>query len=111
MARKALRQHEAKISDSVKDNPKVFWKYVKIQNQNICVGFVYGGLQREITKADQEKASTLADFFTSVFTIESDRELPDLDIKGWPRLDILYIDGEMVRRKLESLKIDEWLSH
>ena len=63
--------------------------------------------KEKITKMDQEKVSTLADFFTSVFTIESDSELPDLDIKDVPKLDTLNIDGEMVRRKLELLKIDK----
>ena len=61
--------------------------------------------KEKITNTDQEKANTLADFFTSVFTIESDRELPDLDIKDVTKLDTLNIDGKMVRKKLESLKI------
>ena len=63
--------------------------------------------KENITKSDQEKASTLADFFTSIFKIESDREIPDLDKKNVPKLDTLKIDVEMVIKRLETLKIDK----
>ena len=44
--------------------------------------------EEKITKTDQENANTLADLFTSVFTIEPDSELPDLDTKDVPKLNI-----------------------
>ena len=66
MSRKALKQHEAKIADSVKDNPKVFWKYVKSKTKTkTSVSDLYMDDSKEkITKTVQEKANTLADFFT-----------------------------------------------
>ena len=63
--------------------------------------------REKITKTVQKKASIFADLFTSVFTIEPDSKLPDLDIKDVPKLDTLNIDSEMVHKNLESLKIDK----
>ena len=63
--------------------------------------------EEKITKTDQENASTLADLFTFVFTIEPDSELPDLDTTDVPKLNIFNIDNEMVHKNLESLKIDK----
>ena len=63
--------------------------------------------REKITKTVQKKASIFTDLFTSVFAIEPDSKLPDLDIKDVPKLDTLNIDSEMVHKNLESLKIDK----
>lgn len=53
-----------------------------------------------MTESNEEKANVLAEFFPSVFTRESDSNLPDIEIKDIPPLDI-------VEKKLKDLKIDK----
>ena len=64
--------------------------------------------KKAVTSSDSEKANVLADFFSSVFTEEDDLVMPELDINpDIPKLDILNISGEMIKKKLDNLKIDK----
>ena len=50
---------------------------------------------------------TLAVFVTSIFTVEPDGNLPELDIKDVSKLDSLTIYYELLGKKLEALKINK----
>ena len=62
--------------------------------------------KKAVTSSDSEKANVLADFFSSVFTEEDDLVMPELDINPYiPKLDILNISTETIKKKLDNLKI------
>jgi hypothetical protein len=64
--------------------------------------------KKTLTSSDSEKANVLADFFSSVFTEEDDLEMPELDINpDIPKLDILNISAETIKKKLDNLTIDK----
>ncbi|KAL8608517.1 hypothetical protein ACOMHN_002750 [Nucella lapillus] len=75
--RKAKRNLEATVAAEAKNNPKVFWSYVKSKTTTRSG---IGDLKKENgskTTSDQEKAELLNNFFHSVFTHEDDGPLPD----------------------------------
>jgi hypothetical protein len=49
----------------------------------------------------------LADFFTSVFTIEGDGTMPDIEKVDVPPLETMIIMKEKVKKKLDNLKISK----
>jgi hypothetical protein len=54
--------------------------------------------------------NSVADFFSSGFTEEDDLVMPELDINHYiPKLDILNISTETIKKKLDNLKIDKSL--
>jgi hypothetical protein len=64
--------------------------------------------KKAVTSSDSEKANVLADFFSSVFTEEGDLVMPVLDINPYtPKLDILNISTETIKKILDNLKIDK----
>ena len=64
--------------------------------------------KKTLTSSDSEKANVLADFFSSVFTEEDDLEMPELDINpDIPKLDILNISAETIKKKIDNLTIDK----
>lgn len=77
LIRKAQKEHELKIINESKRNPKAFWKYVKSKTklkQDICELHFNG----ETATTDEQKAEALNSFFASVFTEEKLDTVPDL---------------------------------
>jgi hypothetical protein len=78
LIKKLRKSHEKTVAKEGKKNPKKFWKYMKEQlHMNTGVN----SLKRpdgSLASNDKEKAETLNDFFTSVFTKERTDNLPDL---------------------------------
>ena len=107
MTRDVQQQHKVKMADSVKDSLKVYLKYLKSKSKAWVLDLYMDNSRENITKTDQEKANALVDFFTSVFTVEQNSEIRDLDIKVVLKLDTLNIDIELVCKKLESQRIDK----
>lgn len=63
-----------------------------------------------MTKSDDEKANVLADFFSSVVTIDTcnDTVHPEINpVKDVPELDEIIITTDTVKKKLENLKINK----
>jgi hypothetical protein len=56
----------------------------------------------EFTNSDKEKANVLAGFFTSVFTIEGDGEMPDIEKVDVPLLETMIIIKDKVKKKLDK---------
>ena len=112
MTRKLQRDLEKEISRTAKENPKKFWGYVKskMKTKTGIADLIKkkDGNHEELTKTDQEKAEVLADFFSSVFTLEPDTEIPKLEEKNYhdPLMNML-ITQEEVQKKLLKLKTDK----
>ena len=79
-ARKRTRHitklYEKSIAENARSNPKAVWQYIK-SKANVKQGIPHlltdpNNESSPLTTNDQEKAETLADFFTSVFTQEPD---------------------------------------
>ena len=60
-----------------------------------------------MTESDKEKADVLADFFTSVFTKDPGNEMPDIEPKQVPELNDIIITPELVKKKLDNLKVNK----
>jgi hypothetical protein len=98
------------IAENVKHNPKIFWSNVQSKTKTrISIPDLYiDSDKKTLTSSDSEKANVLADFFSSVFTEEDDLVMPELDINpDIPKLDILNISAETIKKKLDNLKIDK----
>jgi hypothetical protein len=57
------------------------------------------------TNSDKEKTNVLADFFTSVFTIEGDGEMPDIEKDDVPPLETMIIIKDKVKKVLFVFQI------
>jgi hypothetical protein len=78
--RKAKANMEKEIAPNAKSNPKIFWKYANSKRKtNIGISelkFKSEEGEERKTTTDKEKAEVLASFFSSVFTIEAEGDLP-----------------------------------
>ena len=63
--------------------------------------------KKDVTESDKEKADVLADFFTSVFTKDKDSKMPDIVPKVIPELNNIVINPSIVKKILDSLKINK----
>ena len=103
--RNAKAEFEHKLAQKVKSNPKAFYNYA---NSKLKTRSNIADLEKSdgtTTKNDSEKAETLNDFFSSVFTDEdtsSIPEPPEHDIRI--NLEELHITIEGVFKKLSDLK-------
>jgi hypothetical protein len=98
------------IAENVKHNPKIFWSNVqsKTKTRTSIPDLYIDSDKKTLTSSDSEKANVLADFFSSVFTEEDDLVMPELDINpDIPKLDILNISAETIKKKLYNLKLDK----
>jgi hypothetical protein len=55
-----------------------------------------------ITSSDEEKAEVLADFFSSVFTVEVDSDLPAVESRTNHKLESIEIRPDKVEKKLKD---------
>jgi hypothetical protein len=71
---------EKEIAKNAKSNPKIFWKYANSKrktNTGISeLKFKSEEGEKRKTTTEKEKAEVLASFFSSVFTIEREGDLP-----------------------------------
>ena len=86
------RKQERKIAKCVRDNPKLFWKYV--QSQTKCASGVpelYKDADKKLkTKGDEEKVEVLSDCYNKVFTDEPEGDVPVVETKTRDRCTIGY---------------------
>ena len=113
LTRKAKKEKEGEIAADAKSNPKKFWKYV---NNNLKTKPGIPNLEKttstkdkkEVTKNDKEKADTLLNYFSSVFTIEPDGHIPDIEMKKTnTKLEEINITEEAVKKKLKNLNANK----
>ena len=99
---------ERNISKEIKNNNKVFWRYVNANRSTKAT--IPDLLKKDGTKAttDEEKAEVLNEQFSSVFTKEDTDNLPEhdvLDIQS--TLTDLNISEEDLKKKLSKLRTDK----
>ena len=84
-ATKAIRfskvKHQRGVAESAKKSPKSFWTYVKDQTKSKSnIGDLIDSDGHTCTES-ADKANVLNNFFATVFTRESDGEIPNFDSK------------------------------
>ena len=110
---KAKKIVEKKISKNSKKNPKGFWAYTqsKLKSRSSMPDLIKPGTEKNPTyaKTDQDKAEILVDYFSSVFTTESDlNNMPPFDEREYDKpLDNINITESLVFDKLKKLKINK----
>lgn len=103
LTNKEQRKYEQKIINDSKNNPKAFWKFVNSKSktkEGICE-LEWDG---KIATSDKEKANALNSFFASVFTIEDENSIPDMegDIKV-TKESLINITRERVLKELQII--------
>ena len=102
--RKAKQEYEKKIADLSKENPKAFYKYAE---SKMKVKVAVGDLKKPdgtTAQTDTEKATTLNEFFSSVFTNEDTSSFPEFEDKPLlSELTSINITPEEIKSKLSKL--------
>ena len=90
------------IGDSLTENPKKFWSYVK-HNRSENLGIPPLRTDQEVFVTDKDKAETLNTYFFSVFTNEQ-LPLPEISTSPYSSISALQISPEGVAKQLSQLK-------
>ena len=110
---KAKRIVEKKISKNAKTNPKGFWSYTqsKLKTRSSMPDLIKPGTEDNpiYAKTDEDKAEVLVDYFSSVFTVESDlNNMPPFDEREYANpLENINITKKTVLEKLKKVKINK----
>ena len=103
--RYAKRDYERKIALQSKDEPKVFWSYVR---KNTKTREQIGDLKQEdgkLTHDPKNKANILNNFFSSVFTRENLDNMPNLESRNQGKsLHNIVISTEIIKKNISKLK-------
>ena len=103
--RTAKFEYEKNIRSKVKDEPKLFWSYVKSKckiRDKVCDLMKADGT---LTNSGKDKAKVLNDFFVSVFTKENLSFIPTLPDRNFEHvLETFIIISADVLKKLSALK-------
>lgn len=109
LTRKLVKNREKNIAEKSKTNPKSFWNYVQKKTKvKTSVSDLYKDTNNSsLTCNDAEKANVLADFFTSVFTVDKDDKQPNITIADVPELNTINITPNVVENRLKNLNISK----
>lgn len=90
--RKVIKNHEMKIAKNVKENPKIFWKYVQSKTKSAAsIPELYADQERKVkTKNDKEKAEVLSEVYSKVFTREPVENVPVVEGEMYQYLYLLH---------------------
>ena len=104
LTRSLRSKHEANIAKNIKENPKGFWKYVNSQLKTKVQIDVLIDPDSSTSLLDSDKATTLNNFFSSVFCAEDISDIPtyDRNFVG-PFLLEIQVEIEDVRDQLLGL--------
>ena len=101
LTRKAIRNKEKEIAKEVKKKTKKFWQYTQSKTKTRTgisdLVMIDEDENETLTKTDKDKANTLSNFFSSVFTTENYENSPTLE-------DIL-VNQEMKERTILEEKV------
>ena len=95
---------ESNVARDVKTAPKKFWAYVKSRTKTRSAIPALKKSNGMLVTTPEEKAETLNEFFSSVFTMENIENLPEKtgEFQG-DCLDVFFISKDMVIEKLNKL--------
>ena len=105
---KERKRKEKEIAKTAKSNCKNFWKYVNMSRKvksGIAELHTNKNGEKYVADSDDEKASVLADFFSSVFTDESDEQKVFLDEVCREKSDDSPFRAEEIRKLLKELNV------
>ena len=108
--RKASRENEKSIAKECKSNPKSFWKYVRTKTKAKTGLSPLRKRNGDIALTDNEKADTLNEYFTSVFTKENLDNLPPVKEAIWSEgktLTEILVTPKAVENKLKQLDVNK----
>ena len=71
LIKKCNYKQEKYIATNIKDNPKLFWNYVRSKSKTMS-GITSLKVDNEVTTDDNKIAEALNNHFVSVFTVESE---------------------------------------
>ncbi|MCG8047037.1 MAG: reverse transcriptase domain-containing protein [Candidatus Thiodiazotropha endolucinida] len=98
--RQAKYNYEKSLATKIKTDNKIFWKYVRNKTKTKST---VNKLQTEngsLSLSDQETATTLNDYFTTVFEKEPEGPLPDFPFRGYHQL---LTTTEITETKIEKI--------
>jgi len=108
LIKSARKKYEKHIAHGCKSCPKQFWRYVQEQTKsNTGISALKTG-DGEYAVSDQDKAETLNNFFSSVFTDEDTSNIPDLSdcsLSDGISVSDIIITPEAVKNKLKDLDV------
>ena len=105
--RYAKKRYERGISLEIKDNPKSFWKFVRSKTQvRPGIGDLKNANGEWITN-DIDKANELNGFFTSVFTKNENKKLPNFSTKTDSFISDIVVTENKVKSLLKQLNISK----
>ena len=107
MTRKLQKQFEMKLAAEAKSNPKAIWKYINSKTKTrVGVSELNTDPADPTSKltSEKEKAEVLGQFFSSVFTVEPDGDIPHIPtINLSAEIEVLVIRDENVKEILSGL--------
>jgi len=103
--REARLHYEANLANNIKDNPKEFWAYVKSQTGSTSgVSPLLKG-DGSLAIDAKDKASTLNDFFVSVFTKENIDHIPAPQTEDFDSaLSDILLTEESICKEIKTMK-------
>ena len=113
LTRKGKKLLEQTIAKNTKSNPKVFWKYTqsKLKSRSNIPDIMEPGTENDpkYAKCDTDKAKVFLDYFSSVFTTESDQNnLPFFEKRNYETvINDINITEEQIVKKLKKLKVNK----
>lgn len=110
LLRKAKRRFEREIALQAKTNPKAFWGHTRryLKTKNGVAPLLADPKDKNSMKfTDAEKANILLNQFSSVFTRESNGQIPILERRTDSVLSDLIITDEMVRKELRNINVNK----
>ena len=111
LTRKSVRDLERSISENTKNNPKKFWKYInKKKKFKPPVASLHRRKDKDkddLVDSDFDKAETLANQFTSVFTKESDSERDLPEHPNFTNDQQVIVSSEVILKKLKDLNVNK----
>ena len=105
----AKKKYQKGLAASIKTSPKSFWSHVKEETKSKSTIGDLRDKDGDLKTEDQEKANILNDFFSSVFTVEGNSELPDFEqkVKDEDCINQIEINAVKVLKQLKSLNVSK----
>ena len=108
MIRNLKSDYEESLANKIKSNPKAFWKYVNSKLKTTLPVDTLRTSDDGEAISNQEKADTLNEYFSSVFTQEDLNNIPSFPdvFKGTPMTD-LQVSEDGIYNKLCNLDVNK----